>query len=361
MAEPTPVQVPLLNPNEPEAMVVELFVANGDQVEAGQRLAAVETTKSAVELEAPAAGYVAGLSAKAGQSLRAGQVLLWLADERDWQPPAGLEPTPAKDQGGPRLTEPARSLAAEAGVDLARLPADVLITADWLENWLAEDADLPEIEANALLVYGGGGHGKSVIDLVRALGGHRLVGVVDDNLKPGDHVLGLEVLGGGDELGLLRRQGIGLAVNAVGGIGDVGSRIGVFDRLRAAGFRFPTLVHPTAVVEPNAELDDGVQVFPHAYVGSQARLGFGVIVNTAAVVSHDCRLGDYVNVAPGALLAGAVTVADRSLIGMGVTVNLAVTVGQGARLGNSATVKADVPAGGVVPAGAVWPLAKERG
>ena len=361
MAEPTPVRMPLLNPNEPEAMIVDLLVANGDRVDVGQRLATVETTKSAVEIGAPATGYVAGLAAKPGQSLRAGDVLLWLAAEEGWQPPAAEEQTPEERPGGARLTEPARNLAAEAGVDPERLPTDVLITADWLENWLAEEAGLPDIDAAALLVYGGGGHGKSVIDLVRALGEHRLVGVIDDNMKPGDEVLGLGVLGGGDQLAGLRRQGIGLAVNAVGGIGDIGSRIRIFDRLRAAGFGFPTLVHPSAVVEANAQLGDGVQVFPHAYVGSQARAGFGAIVNTAAVVSHDCMLGDYVNIAPGALLAGAVTVGDRSLLGMGVTVNLAVTVGQGARLGNSATVKADVPAGGVVPAGSIWPLPAERG
>jgi acetyltransferase EpsM len=40
---------------------------------------------------------------------------------------------------------------------------------------------------------------------------------------------------------------------------------------------------------------------------------------------------------------------------MGVTVNLNVRIGAGARVGNSATVKADVPDGGIVRAGAVWP------
>jgi acetyltransferase-like isoleucine patch superfamily enzyme len=38
-----------------------------------------------------------------------------------------------------------------------------------------------------------------------------------------------------------------------------------------------------------------------------------------------------------------------------VTVNLRVKIGARARIGNGATIKQDVPAGGVVRAGSVWP------
>ena len=56
-----------------------------------------------------------------------------------------------------------------------------------------------------------------------------------------------------------------------------------------------------------------------------------------------------------ALLAGGVIVEDFAQIGMGATVNLNLTIGQAARVGNGATVKADVPAGGRVWAGVIWP------
>jgi acetyltransferase-like isoleucine patch superfamily enzyme len=51
-----------------------------------------------------------------------------------------------------------------------------------------------------------------------------------------------------------------------------------------------------------------------------------------------------------------VTVGEGVQIGLGVTVNLNVTIGDKARIGNSAVIKADVPSGGVVYAGQVWPL-----
>lgn len=211
------------------------------------------------------------------------------------------------------------------------------------------------LDRAALVIYGGGGHGKALIDLIRAIGGYDIVGIIDDGLKPGVEVMGVSVLGGAEQLGALTQKGIRQAVNAVGGIGDMSSRIQVFDRLSALGFEYPNLIHPSAWVEPGAGVGAGVQVFPHAYIGSEAQIGLGVIVNTGAVVSHDCVLKDYANIAPGALLAGNVTVGEGVLVGMGVTINLNVAIGPGAKIGNSAVIKADVPQGQVVRAGSVWP------
>ncbi len=359
MTEPLAITIPLINPNEPEAWIAALHVAEGDQVRAGEVLATLETTKSTVEVQAERAGYVAGLRAKKGEQIGAGAVLCWIADAPGWEPPAAEEAAPPTPEGL-RITAPARKLAERMELDLEQLPSGILITEAKLREIAAEratpdPAELPEADPTALVVYGGGGHGKAVIELVRAMGGYEIAGVVDDRLPAGTEVMGVEVVGGGERLVELRNRGVGLAVNAVGGIGDISSRVGVFHKLRSAAFEFPTLVHPSAFVEPSAELGSGVQVFPHAYVGSEAVIGFGVIVNTSAVVSHDCRLEDYVNVAPGTLLAGDVHVGAQTLIGMGVTVNLSVHIGQRARVGNSAVVKAEVPAAAVVRAGAVWP------
>lgn len=210
-------------------------------------------------------------------------------------------------------------------------------------------------QPNSVIIYGGGGHGKAVIDLLRAAGGYTLAGIVDDGRQPGDRVLDAAVIGGEATLAPLYAAGCTRAVNAVGGIGAIGTRIAVFDRLETAGFELPTLVHPSAVVEPSAQLAAGVQVFPHAYIGSDARIGKGVIINTGTIVSHDCVLEDYTNLSPGSILAGGVQVGRGTLIGMGVTINLNVHVGSMARIGNSATVKDSVPDGGVVRAGAIWP------
>jgi len=369
MPEATPIHFPLLNPNEPEAAVAALHVSAGQRVAPGELLCTLETTKSTAEMVAEGEGYIVGLQWEIGQIVRAGEIFCYLASAPDWRPPEpAAEPSPAAPPAPPqglRITQPALALARARGLDLNRLPLGPLLTEKMVHALAAEETPAAGGEAatllagdfdpTAILVYGGGGHGKSLIDLLRLLGVYRIVGVIDDGLAAGERIMGLPVLGGGQKLDELYAQGIRLAVNAVGGIGNPSIRIKVFAALAQAGFVCPAVAHPSAVIEPSAVLSPGVQVFPHAYVGSETRVGFGAIVNTGSIVSHDVSLGRTVNISPGAMLAGSVVVGDGALIGMGVTINLNVTIGAGARIGNNATVKADVPANGVVRAGMVYP------
>jgi sugar O-acyltransferase (sialic acid O-acetyltransferase NeuD family) len=211
-----------------------------------------------------------------------------------------------------------------------------------------------------ILIYGGGGHAKSVIDMIRAVGGYTIAGIVDDHLAPGVEVLGVPVLGGGGMLDHLHERGLMMAVNTVGGIGKPEIRVRIFEALDQAGYQFPTFIHPRAFVEPTARLAEGNQVLAMAYIGSDSRVGFGCIINYGAIISHDCALSDYVNLSPGGTLAGGVQVGERTQIGMRATVNLDLSIGCDVRIGNGATIKASVPDGEVVRAGGMWPQRKDQ-
>jgi acetyltransferase EpsM len=371
MTEPKPVLIPLLNPNEPEAVLAALHAKEGQWVEAGDLLCTLETTKSTSDLQTAHQGYVRGLRFKTGQMVQAGQVLCYLAASLEEElsiltpqvvPEAASQ---AEVPTGLRITQPALVLARSLGIDLAGLPVGPLITEAEVRR-IQEKASpgisgLPLLraafDANAILIYGGGGHGKSIIDLLRAASNYHIVGIVDDGLAAAgvSDVMGLPVLGGSGALAEQHQKGVRLAVNAVGGIGNVSVRIEVFQRLAQAGFACPAAVHPRAMIEPSASLSPGVQAFALAYIGSEVKVGYGAIVNTGAIVSHECLIGDYANLSPGAILAGQVEIGPAALVGMGVTINLQVKVGAKARIGNGATVKSDVPAGTIVRAGSVWP------
>jgi sugar O-acyltransferase (sialic acid O-acetyltransferase NeuD family) len=367
MSEAERILVPLLNPNEPEARLVDLRVSEGQQVKSGELLGTLETTKSTFELTAESDGFIVGIGADQDEMLRAGETFCYLAESADWKAPKKTKKKKAdKSDGLPeglRITQPALQVAQSEGLDLSTLPVGPVVTEEQVRKALSKAGKVAEIiippeaaEKNSIVVYGGGGHGKAVIELIRAVGGYTLIGVIDDGLETGNFVLDVPVLGDGARaLPALNEAGCKLAINAVGGIGAISSRIQVFERLKEAGFSSPALVHPSAVIEPSALLSPGVQVFPHAYVGSSSKIEQGVIINTGVIVSHDCELAEYVNLAPGAILAGGVQVGEGTLLGMGVTINLGVSIGPRARIGNSATIKDDVPAKGIVRAGSVWP------
>jgi sugar O-acyltransferase (sialic acid O-acetyltransferase NeuD family) len=365
------VLIPLLNPNEPEARIVSLTVEEGQFIDEGDVLCTLETTKSTAELIAENDGYVISLNFIEGDTARAGDQFCFLAKSKDWLPEIitlsdrsvddskSVEGIQSEIPEGLRISKHALNLAKSNNLDLSKLPIGPLVTEKIVKNHLEKSSGLKVMESNfnpvEIIVYGGGGHGKSVIDLIRAQGTYHIHGIVDDGLDLGTSVMGIPVVGNSQVLGELHAQGIRQAVNAVGGIGDISSRIRVFHLLAEHGFVCPTVVHPSAVVESSVKLSAGVQVFPLAYVGSEVDIGFGVIVNTGAVVSHDCELDAYANISPGASLAGGVRIGKGTLIGMGVTVNLDVKIGEDVRVGNGATVKSQVKDNNIVRAGMIWP------
>lgn len=366
MSSLVPIQIPLINPNEPDSLLASLEVIEGESLQKGQVVALVETTKSTGEVAAEKAGYLVGLRFKEGDTLKAGAVLAYIGESPQAMdpslPPWAAEAPPTSEEENPeglRITAPARELALEMGVDLATLPYGPLVTRRLIEErlfseFLPNKFQLPKDERR-LLIFGAGGHGRSLAELIRVGGEYEIIGFLDDGFPVGESVMELRVLGGHEALHTLRDEGICLAVNGVGGIGDLVSRLSVQHHLARAGFHCPTVIHTKALIEASAELEHGVQVFPFAYVGSQVVAGFGSIINTGAIVSHDCKLARFVNLSPGATLAGGVSVGEGALIGMRATVNLGVAIGRRARVGNGATIKADVPDEGVVPAGTIWP------
>ena len=385
MNETFAVLIPLLNPNEQEVAIAALHVAEGQPVASGDVLCTIETTKSAVDIEAERDGFVVNLRYKQGDATFAGNILCYLADSPAWTPPNDMDVNIEPDDldqaflqsqddlpDGLRVTKPALRLANKHGLDLGELSKNRLVTKIDVHNILKgrqpthdlyrkelsmDEYSLPQkaFDSQAIIVYGGGGHGKALVDLLRAMRIYQIVGIVDDGIDSDETIMGLPVLGGGDILDELHEKGVRLAINAVGGIGDMSIRTKVFQLLAEAGFVCPAVAHPTAFVEPSATLSGGCQIFSHAYVGSESFMGYGTIVNTGAIVSHGCKLDDYVNISPGTILAGNVHIGKSALIGMGVTVNLGVTIGKGARVGNGVTIKTDVPENGIVRAGTSWP------
>ena len=380
MEKAKPIRIPLLNPNEPEAMLVSLAVKEGQLVQIGDVICTLETTKSAEDVRAESEGYIIGLQFLQGESVTAGDILGYISPTpflaaSDKQLIPDMSSTEGRSSfvipPGLRITKPALALAQQSGLDLGLLPTSKFVTVEVVRKILQEMKTAPgqKIEAReqpilfssrshsdiAIVVYGGGGHGKTVIDLLRAIHMYHIIGVIDDGLPAGKAIAGLSVLGGAEILPEIFADGVRLAANAVGGIGNINIRMKVFETLVEAGFRFPTIIHPKAYLEPSSQLEAGIQVFAHAYIGSEATIGFGCIVNTGAIISHECILNSFANISPGAILAGNVQIGERVLIGMGATINLGVRIGNDARIGNGATVKADVPEKGIVQAGTIWP------
>ena len=69
-----------------------------------------------------------------------------------------------------------------------------------------------------------------------------------------------------------------------------------------AGEREPTRVHPTALVDPGAELGRGVTVGPYSIVGDGVVIGDGTTIGPHALIERDTLVGKDCQIAKGAVL-----------------------------------------------------------
>jgi UDP-perosamine 4-acetyltransferase len=195
-----------------------------------------------------------------------------------------------------------------------------------------------------LIMIGAGGHAHVLAEALRACA-ISLEGFVTPVPESADGVMtGLSRLGDDDQLIAAGADGVVL-VNGIGSVGDPTWRQATFEMFRGKGFKFATVIHPSAVVASDVVLGEGVQIMAGAVLQPGVRIGMNAIVNTGAVIDHDSIIADHVHISPGACLAGGVKVGKASHIGAGATVIENVSVGERALVAAGAVVVDNVPSG----------------
>lgn len=196
-----------------------------------------------------------------------------------------------------------------------------------------------------LLLIGGGGHCKSVIDSLFLTREYYSIGVVENSLDRGDSVMGVPIVGNDDDLPTLYHQGYRYAFFAVGSTANPSLRIGLFAEFKRIGFLIPNIIDPSAVVSTHTVFGEGIYVGKNAVVNAGSKIGNGVIINTGAIIEHDCRIGEFGYIAPGSVLGGGVSIGDYTHIGEGCIIRQRVSVGSDAMISIGSIVTKDVADG----------------
>jgi sugar O-acyltransferase (sialic acid O-acetyltransferase NeuD family) len=197
-----------------------------------------------------------------------------------------------------------------------------------------------------VVLIGAGGHGRVVLDILRASGIHNPVGFLDaDSQLTGQEVGGLPVLG---QLNLLPKLKAQKVKGAIISIGDNHPRWQYFQKIFGHGFELVNAIHPAATVADSATLGRNVVVAAGAVISTDAHIADAVIVNTSAVVDHECLIGPAVHICPSASLAGRVSVGQQAFIGLGANIIQCLNLGPYCIVGAGAVVIAEVPEGATV-------------
>ena len=195
-------------------------------------------------------------------------------------------------------------------------------------------------------IFGAGGLGRLVHDILRQTRCHRPVTFLDsDPAKHGNALDGLIIRGGMQQIGGLRRAGVRGAIVA---IGDSRERVRIAGELRAQGMHLVSAIHPLASIAPSARLGEHVIIGARSIVCVHARIGDHCVLSTGSIVEHDNRLGTGVFLHPAVRLAGGVVIDSYATLGIGACVIPYRRVGARAQVDPGAVVIRDVLPGTTV-------------
>ena len=131
---------------------------------------------------------------------------------------------------------------------------------------------------NKLIIWGASGHGKVVLDVVRAQGVFTSVVFIDDaSGKLSREFQGCRVAGSRTELASLQTSGY---THLVVAIGLNAARAECFQAARRLGIEPATLIDPTAAVSRSAIIGPGSVVMPNAVINPDSVIGANCIINT---------------------------------------------------------------------------------
>ena len=194
-----------------------------------------------------------------------------------------------------------------------------------------------------IVLIGGGGHSKVVVDAILRMGEFAIFGIIDNNVPRGSRILGIEVLGPDKILPDIFKKGTKYAFISMASMGNCDTRKRIYANLKKIGFNIPVVIHPKAVIGEGVEFQEGVFVAAGAVVNPCVRIGKNAIINTSSSIDHDCTIGDFAHIAPGVTLCGSVKIGEETHVGTGATVIQNITISGRQLISAGTVVKKNIP------------------
>jgi sugar O-acyltransferase (sialic acid O-acetyltransferase NeuD family) len=178
-----------------------------------------------------------------------------------------------------------------------------------------------------ILLIGGGGHCKSVIDVIECEGKFQIAGIIDKADLIENNVLGCPVIGDDSDLDDLVKI-YSYAIITIGQIKSPEPRKSLFNLAKKAGFIMPSVISPRAYISKHALIGDGVVVMHGAIINANASIGDNCIINSKALIEHDSKVSENCHISTNVTINGGVLVNSGCFVGSGAIIKESIVIAE---------------------------------
>lgn len=194
-----------------------------------------------------------------------------------------------------------------------------------------------------IILIGGGGYCKVVIDTILSENKYEIVGVTDLKEKRGEKILGISMIGTDDDIEKYFKKGVKFCFITIGSIGKPCLREKLYIKAKKIGFKFPNIIHSNSAISKYIEIGEGNYIAGGTVINAGVSIGNNCIINTGCIIDHDCKIKDFIHIAPGVVLSGGVKIGKYSHIGTGSSIIQYINIGENTIIGAGSVVVKNIP------------------
>tara|TARA_B110000977_G_scaffold47332_1_gene64333 strand:- start:42294 stop:42881 length:588 start_codon:yes stop_codon:yes gene_type:complete len=179
-----------------------------------------------------------------------------------------------------------------------------------------------------ILIYGAGGHSKSLIGLIESTKKYKIIGIIGLKKEVGKKICGYTIKYSDNDLEKLSKhcKNIALAITFYKNLQDRGKFIA---KLLKKKFKIPSIISPHSVLLKNIKIGDGVQIFHKVVINTNSIVKNYCIVNNQSLVEHDVVLEENTHVSTGVIINGNCNIKRNTFIGSGSVIKENIKLKEG--------------------------------
>lgn len=187
-----------------------------------------------------------------------------------------------------------------------------------------------------IIIFGCGGHARSVADVILSNKTHLISCFIDDNARDKETIFGYDV-----------KKTITLDQSdvCIVAIGNNTKRKVIFDSIDRN--HIFSVISEFSYDSPLSMIYSGVFVGNQCHIGPKAVIGENTIINTASIIEHEVIVGKHCHIAPNVTVCGKTTIGDLCFIGAGTVVIPDISICSNVQIGAGSVVVNDIKTSGI--------------